>query len=368
MNKRTTKLDVMEREQALASCTTIAVDLAKNVFQVAGEDAGGRVVYEERFKSREAFHAFVRTVPAGVTILMEPGPGAQAWARALQDRGHPVRLLPGQRVAEHRSGAKTDRKDCHAMLRAGRDHSIHAVPIKSTAALTMQALHRVRSGYVRRRTAVNNQARGLVLEHGQAMPQGAVAMEKRLPRLLEDATVPLPDLLRELLAHLLAEWVHLTQHIDQLTGQLAQVARQDAAARRLMTIRGIGPVIATGLIAKQTQPERFANGRQFAAYFGLVPDQYSTGQTIRLGKMSKRGDSYLRSQLIEGAHAVLRQLQPSSDHPDDRRLQRWVQRHGRKGAAIRLANRNLRIVWVLLQNQDTYHRQPINQQEVEMVD
>lgn len=257
MNKRTTKVKVMA--QALAACRTVAVDLAKHVFQVAGEDAGGRVVYEERFRSREAFWSCVQAMAPGVEILLEPGPGAQAWARAFQAAGKPVRLLPAQRVAEHRSGAKNDRNDAHALLRAGRDRSIHAVPVKS-----VQALHRVRSGYVRRRTAVVNQARGLLLEQGLALPQGAVMMERRLPALLEDASVALPDLLRQLLADLLAEWTHLGDRIAQLTEHLEQVARQDECTRRLMTIRGFGPIIATALVAKQSQPKRFANARQAA--------------------------------------------------------------------------------------------------------
>ncbi|MCL2021317.1 MAG: transposase, partial [Betaproteobacteria bacterium] len=124
------------------------------------------------------------------------------------------------------------------------------------------------------------------------------------------------------------------------------------------------PIIATAVIAKQTEPERFANARQFAAYFGTVPDQHSSGSKMRLGRMSKRGDAYLRSMMIEGAHAVLKHVSPDSQESDDRRLLRWIHRHGRKGAAIRLANRNLRIVWVLLQNDQNYCRCPGRQVEL----
>lgn len=368
MSNRTTKSKVQPSDQALAGCRTIAVDLAKTVFQVAGEDASGQVIYENRLKSREAFWNFLRRVPHGVEVLLEPGPGAQAWARALQETGKPVRLLPAQRVAEHRSGAKNDRNDAHALLRAGRDCSIHAVPVKSVQALTMQALHRVRKGCQRRRTTISNQARGLLMEHGLTLPQGAEMMARRLPGLLEDASVPLPDLLRDLLADLLAEWTRLGERVERMTGQLERVAKQDECTLRLMTIRGFGPVISTALVAKQTQPKRFANARQFAAYFGIVPDQHSSGQRIQLGKMSKRGDGYLRSLVIEGAHAVLRQVRHDSKQPDDQRLLRWMQRHGRKGAAVRLANRNLRIAWVLLQNQDRYHRLPVSPQEAMMAD
>jgi transposase len=131
-----------------------------------------------------------------------------------------------------------------------------------------------------------------------------------------------------------------------------------------MTIRGVGPIIATALLAKQTEPERFRNARMFAAYFGLVPQQNSSGEKVRLGRMSKHGDAYVRSLTLQGAHAVLQKLQPDSQQPDDRRLQRWMSRLGRKEAAIRLANRNLRIMWALLQNDQTYRRHSGRDQEV----
>src|SRR5437868_2102913 len=357
MKKHTTVKQFLSSTD-LWTCTTVAVDLAKQVFQVAGEDALGQVLYEERIKSREAFHAFLCKLPPKVVVLMETGPGAQAWARQLQAQGNLARILPAQLVAIHRSGAKNDRNDALAILRAGRDSRIAAVPIKSATALAMQALHRARQGYVRRRTAMSNQMRGLLMEHGITLAQGEVAISQTLPRVLEDATQPLPDLLRELIDELLGEWRQLGERINVLTGRLESAANEDKTAKRLMTVRGIGPIIATALLAKETEPERFANARQFAAYFGLVPDQDSSGSKVRLGRMCKRGDSYVRSLMVQGAHAVLRQLRPDSEQPDDRRLQRWLSRLGRKEAAVRLANRNLRIVWVLLQNDQTYRRQP----------
>ncbi|WP_287815485.1 IS110 family transposase, partial [Pseudomonas sp.] len=221
-------------------------------------------------------------------------------------------------------------------------------------------------GYVRRRTAISNQMRGLLLEHGVALAQGDVAISQKVPRLLEDATQPVPHLLRELIDELLAEWRHLGERINVLTGRLEVVANTDHTAKRLMTVRGIGPIIATALVAKETQPERFANARQFAAYFGLVPEQHSSGEKVRLGDMAKRGDGYIRSLMIQGAHSVLQQVRPDSEQPDDRRLLRWLSRLGRKQTAVRLANRNLRIVWVLLQNDQTYRRQPANGQQAAM--
>jgi transposase len=358
-----TKSATSKSPVTLAACTAIGVDLAKRVFQVAGQDAQGQVIFEDRIRSREAFTTFLRTLPAGVTVLMETGPGAQSWARLLVEQGHTARILPAQRVAEHRSGAKNDRKDAHAILRAGRDSDIHAVPVKSAQALAMQALHRARQGYVSRRTALSNQMRGLLLEHGIAMAKGDAPLVQGVSRVIADEGCAVPAMLRELIGELLAEWRQQSERLEAMAGKLAAIARQDPKARQLMTVRGIGPVIATAVIAKECQPERFASGRNFAAYFGVVPDERSTGEKKRLGKMSRRGDVYLRSMMVEGAQAVLAHVKADSQHSDDRRLVRWLDRHGRKGAAIRLANRNFRIVWAMLQNDENYRRESARGQE-----
>ena len=365
MSKHTSKKKSLSATD-LSACTTVAVDLAKNVFQVAGEDLLGKVVYEKRLKSREAFSTFLHQLPAGIPVLMETGPGAQAWARLLLEQGNQPRILPARRVAEHRSGPKNDRNDVLAILRAGRDERIHPVPVKTVSGLEMQALHRVRRRYVKEHTAMGNQMRGLLMEHGFSIPQGKAAIDRNVTQLLEDSSQPIPELLHELIAELLGEWKHMAERIDVMTGRLERAVRGDETAKRLMTVRGVGPIFSSAVIAKQAEPERFSNARDFAAYFGTVPEQHSSGSTVRLGKMTKRGDAYIRSLAIQGAHAVLRQLSPSSDHPDDRRLQRWLGRHGQKGAAVRLANRNLRIIWVLLQNEETYRRQPTKPQETAM--
>jgi len=332
----------------------LAVDLAKQVFQVAGEDARERVVYEERLKSRQAFSKLLASLGPQVEVLMEAGPGAQAWARQVQSTGARVRILPAQRVAEHRSGAKNDRNDCLAILRAGRDRAIHAVPVKTLDALTMQAEHRVRVGYMRRQTFIGNQIRGLLLEHGIAVARSNALLATWVARIQDDASYPIPEVLREMIVELWAEWEHLAQRRARLDSRLEQVARTDETARRLMGIRGFGPITSTALVAKQTQPERFPNARQFAAYFGLVPDQHSSGAHVRLGRMTRRGDSYIRSLAVTGAQAVLRQLRPDATDADSKRLLRWCRQHGKKGAAIRLANRNLRIAWVLMTRKEAY--------------
>lgn len=344
MNKRTTEM------------MTVAIDLAKNVFQVAGENRAGEVVFEKRLGSREQFWAFLRGLEPSTEVLMEAGPGAQSWARMLLERGLAVRIFPARRVAEHRSGSKNDRKDCLAILRAGRDSSIEPVPIKSVEALAFQALHRVRSGYQRRRTAIGNQIRGLLLEHGVAMAKGPAALRAKVDRVLEDATVPIPDLLRELIAELWAEWQALSARIDAVTDRIKQSVTSNTTAQRLMTIRGFGPILSSALVCKEATTDCFANGRCFAAYFGVVPKQKSSGEKVRLGKMTREGDAYIRTLAIQGAQSVLQRVPADAEDRDNRRLLRWRQRHGTKGAAVRLANRNLRIAWALLRDEEAVYR------------
>jgi transposase len=332
--------------------TTVAIDLAKTVFQVAGEDARGEVILSQRLKSRRAMHRFVQALEPPLTVAIETGPGAQAWARAIQARGVAVKILPAQHTAAHRSGNKNDANDALSILRALHDVSVHAVPVKTQEQLAMQALHRARQGWRRRRTAIGNQVRGLLLEQGVVMARGDAALVGTVDRTLEDATLPIPERLRALVAELMGEWHGLGARVAALDGELAVWSRTDPVAKHLCQVRGIGPIIAPAMVCKSLNPDRFANSRQFAAYFGITPSQHSSGNTLRLGRMSRRGDTYLRSAMIEGAQAVLRQIRSGATDPYSRRLQRWVQRCGRKGAAVRLANHNLRVVWLLLKHPD----------------
>jgi transposase len=343
----------------MKNVTAIAIDLAKTVFQVAGESARGEVILSERLKSRQAMHRFVQTLEPPLTVAIETGPGAQAWAREIQARGIEVKILPAQHTAAHRSGNKNDANDALSILRALHDVSVHPVPVKTPEQLAMQALHRARQGWRRRRTAISNQVRGVLLEQGVVIARGDPALVRAVDRALEDATLPIPDRLRALVAELMGEWRGLGERMAAIDGELAVLSRTDPVASHLRQVRGIGPVISTAMACKSLNPDRFANGRQFAAYFGITPSQHSSGNTIRLGRMSRRGDTYLRSALIEGAHAVIRQIRRDATDPYSRRVQRWVQRCGRKGAAVRLANHNLRVVWLMLkQPQMTFCSNP----------
>lgn len=342
--------------------TTIAIDLSKRDFQVVTEGRNGAEISSPRFRSRDTFAAYVETLTPPLRVGMESGPGAQAWARALQARGLEVRILPAQRVAEHRSGAKNDRNDARAILRALRDRSIHPVPIKTPEQLAMQALHRARSGWVGRRTALSNQIRGLLLDHAVAIAQGDAALERALTDVLGSNRLAIPERLREIVAWLEVEWRQQGERIEMVTGELKRLVREDPVARLLDTIDGIGPITATALACKGIDPGRYRNSRLFAASFGVVPEQHSTAGKTRLGRMSRRGDSYIRMLLIQGAHAALRVVRAEAKDPYSRRLRRWREVRGSKGAAVRLANHNLRVVWVLLKRQVAYQRNPTRAQ------
>lgn len=335
--------------------TTMAIDLAKDVFQVAAENALGEELWQKRLGSRKQFETFLGSLEAPLCIGMEAGLGTQAWARQLSARGFDVRVLPAQRVAEHRSGAKNDCNDARAILHALRDRSIHAIPIKTVEQLTMQALHRARAGWAHRKTALGNQMRGLLLEHGIVIAQGEKALRDALTKVLEAPHgVTLPARLRDLLAELEGEWKGLDERITKISAELTILAREDPVAQQLATIPGVGPLTATAMVCKNIDPSRFRHARFFAAYIGPVPDQNSSGKKVRVGRMSRRGDSYLRSLLVNGAHAVIRTTREDATDADRQRVLRWKHRHGNKGAAIRLANHNLRLIWALLQHHATY--------------
>lgn len=237
--------------------------------------------------------------------------------------------------------------------------TVHPVPVKTPTQLALQAMHRVRQGWLRRTTAIGNQVRGLLLEQGVVMAQGDAALVRTVQRTLEDATLPIPDRLRALVAELMGEWQGHRERLARMDAELRVLGRTDPTAHHLQQVRGIGPVGATAVACKGLNPKHFANQRQFAACFGFVPKQHSSGNKVRLGKMTKQGDAYLRRVVLQGAHAVIQQIRSDATDPYSRRIQRWVRRCGTKGAAVRLANRNLRIIWVLLQHPDmTFESNP----------
>lgn len=326
---------------------TIAVDLAKSVFQLAVSDRPGHVSQNHRL-SRTQFQRFMaQQQPA--RVLLEACGSAHHWGRSLQRLGHSVVLLPPHRVRRYRDGNKTDKADAKALLEAFRNEDIQPVPIKSDDQQCLAALHRLRSAYVATRTARINSVRGLLREFGITIPVGAKNVVPRIHALDTDS-VPPPLLIA--LRETASEIDHFNSRIHQVELQIGALARQIPAVVNLRSIPGIGLLTATALVAFVGNVHRFRSARHFASYLGLVPREFSSGNSRRLGSITKRGDPYLRMLLIHGARSVLWAAKAKT-HPAPLHL--WAlatqQRRGHNIAAVALANKLARFAWIVW-NQD----------------
>jgi transposase len=336
--------------------TTIGIDLAKLVFQVHGVDVRGKVTLRKQLKRQQVVKFFTQMTPC--LIGMEACGGAHFWARRLSDLGHTVKLIAPQFVKPYVKSNKNDAADAEAICEAVGRPNMRFVPIKNTEQQALLGIHRVRQGFVVERTAQSNQIRGLLGEFGLVMPVGIRCIESKVPEILEDAENGLSGVTRALIARLLAHFRELDRQVDELEREINAWHREDTASQRLQAIPGIGPLTASALVASVGDAKVFHNGRQFAAWLGLVPRQNSSGGKTNLLGISKRGDVYLRTLLIHGARSVLRNL---NRHPD--RAESWLARVAARRnpniAAVALANKNARTVWALLAHgrdyQSGYH-------------
>jgi transposase len=326
--------------------TTIAIDLAKSVFEVGISDHPGHVAANHRL-SREQIGTFMANQPA-TTVVMEACSSAHYWGRTFQGFGHEVKLLPPLYVRPYVQRSKTDRADVKGMLEAWRNSAIRTVPVKTENQQQLTSLHRVRSGWMTARTMQINMARGLLREFGFVFPLGASALPGRIRELIANADTPLPPALRELLHQLVLEIGELETRVKAVEKQLGALAIQTPAIELLRTIPGIGLLSSTALVGFVGDITRFPSGRHFASYLGLTPREYSSGSRRRLGRISKQGDAYLRTLLIHGARAVLIGAKASSQ-PD--RFRTWAlevsSRCGHNKAAIAVASKLARIAWAV---------------------
>ncbi len=334
--------------------TTIALELAKTVFEVAVSHQPGRVAKRLRLSRAKLTEFFAHQPPA--TVLMEACGSAHHWARQLQTLGHSVVLLPPRHVRPYRHGNKTDRADAKALLEAFRNDEILPVPVKSVEQQTLAALHRLRSGWIATRTARINAVRGILRELGLTIPLGPHHLLPRVGAWIAQEDSPLPEALRPALAASCDEIRELEGRIRDLERQLKALARQIPAVASLRTIPGIGLLTATALVAFVGDVHRFASGRHLASFVGLTPKEHSSGNTRRLGRISKRGDPYLRTLLIHGARSVLWSAK-NNKQPDH--LRRWALNleitRGHNKAAVALANKLARFAWVVLKEQRDFH-------------
>jgi transposase len=291
---------------------TIGIDLAKNSVHVFGVDAQGRQVLSKKV-SRGKLSAFMVNQPPCL-VAMEACGSAHHWARLFRDFGHEVRLIAPQFVKPFVKSNKNDAVDAEAICEAAQRPNMRFVAIKTVEQQDIQATHRMRSLTVERRTAQVNQVRGLLLEYGIDVPQGRAALMRRLPEILEDAATGLSERFRAELNTVLEELRHLDEQVAHYDTQIQAIAQNDETVQRLMTIPGIGALVATALVAAVGEDVGlFRNGRGLAAWLGLVPRQHSTGGRERLLGISKRGDVYVRQLLIHGARAVMRWVERKED-------------------------------------------------------
>jgi transposase len=331
--------------------SVVGIDLAKRVFHVAGMDDKGKIMLRKRL-TREALLPFLAQL-APVLIGMEACGGAHYWARRLREHGHTVKLIAPQFVKPYVKSNKNDPADAEAICEAVTRPTMRFVPIKEIEQQDLQALHRARERVVKARTALVNEIRGLLAEYGIVLPPSVTKFRNGFLPTLEAERAKLTALSQELFGQLYEEFGALEKRLAYYTAKLEAISAAHPVCQRLETIPGIGPLTATAMIAAVSDVTHFQNGRQFAAWIGLVPRQHSTGGKPRLLGISKRGDVYLRTLLIHGARATLRWIGLKTD-----RRSKWVRglidRRGKNKAAVALANKNARIAWVLLKTDAVY--------------
>src|SRR6516225_3593215 len=329
-----------------SAVAVIGIDIGKNSFHVVGLDNRGAIVLRQKW-SRGQVEARLANMPPCL-IGMEACVGAHHLSRKLKGLGHDARLMPAKYVRPYSKGQKNDFRDAEAIAEAVQRPTMKFVATKTADQLDLQALHRVRERLVSQRTGIINQIRAFLLERGIAVRQGLRFLRLELPGVLATRTDVLSPRMVRILEDLSGDWRRLDTRIEGLTGEITALAHQDAGCERLMTVPGIGPIISRAMVAAIGTGDVFAKGRDFGAWLGLVPKQFSTGDRTILGKVSKRGNRYLRVLFVQAAWVVLIRPQSWERHG----LKAWIEA-GKKRLhhnvlAIALANKLARIAWAVL--------------------
>lgn len=330
--------------------SAIGIDLAKTVFQVYAADRNEKAIFNKKV-SRSQLPSFIRNIPP-CRVFMESCGGSHYWAKMFREFGHDVKLVHGRRAKQFVTGNKSDAADAQAILTAGLRPETRFVPDKTAAQLEMQALHRIRSRLVKERTAVVNEMRGLLYEHGFIIPVGIEKAEKEISELL--AGDELSMLMREIIGELYSEYLSKKEKVKVFEQKLLRESRGNETIKRLMTIPGVGFLTASA-VAGDCNPNAFRQGRGYAASLGLVPAHTgSGGKTVNLS-ISKRGDAYIRTLLIHGARSIMRFTHKKTD-----RQSIWCEqlrkRCGDNKAAVALANKMARTIWSILANGTSYQQ------------
>ena len=331
---------------APTTIATIGIDLGKNTFHLVGLDTRGAIVLQLKL-SRGQIERRLANVPCCL-IGMEACSGAHHIGRRLTELGHDVRLIPAQYVKPFLKGHKNDYRDAEAIAEAVQRPTMRFVAIKTPEQMDLLALHRVRSRLVGQRTGVINQIRGFLIERGITVRQGVMPLRKALPDILSSNQDALSPRMVGLIADLTQDWRRLDERIAAVSAEIEALARQDHGCQCLMTVPGVGPIISSAVVAAIGNGSGFKQGRDFGAWLGRVPKQESTGDRTILGKISKRGNKYLRTLFVQAAHVVLARRPGAAM----RGLWPWIEqaskRLHRNMLAIALANKLARIAWAVL--------------------
>jgi transposase len=324
----------------------VGIDIGKNSFHVVGLDQRGAIVLRQKL-SRGQVEARLANMPPCL-IGMEACVGAHHLSRKLKELGHDARLMPARYVRPYSKGQKNDFRDAEAIAEAVQRPTMKFVATKTADQLDLQALHRVRERLVSQRTGIINQIRAFLLERGVAVRQGLRFLRAELPRILATPPDVLSPRMVRVIEGLAGDWRRLDERVESLSSEIEAVARQDTGCERLMSVPGIGPIISSAMVAAIGTGDVFSKGRDFAAWLGLVPRQISTGDRTILGKISKRGNRYLRVLFVQAAWVVLIKPKTWERHG----LKPWIEaarkRLHRNVLAIALANKLARIAWSVL--------------------
>jgi transposase len=338
-----------------ARIARVGADLAKRVFQVHAVDGVGRGMCR-RSLPREKFVAWCARLPAGCVVAMEMSSGAHHFARRLQALGLQPRLMSAQLVAPYRSegaSGKNDANDAAAICEAASRPTMRFVPVKSVEQQSMLCVHRLREGLKTERTACINRIRGLLAEFGLVFAQSPDALRRVLAEVIEDAGNEMNALARRVILRSQEHWRELDAHIAWCDERIAQHARENPAVRRAAQLVGIGTLGASAVVATVDDFAQFKNGAQFGAWCGIVPRQHSSGGKTQLGAITRRGDAYLRSLLVQGAKSAVFTAHKRTDP-----ISRWTlalrERSGWQVAAVALANKNARILWAMMTRGETF--------------
>ena len=341
----------------MTKLNVIGVDLAKNVIQVSVLSPSNQELRNSAL-TRRKFAEFLGRQRASL-VAFEACATSHYWARVAQRHGHEVKIIPAKAVFPFRQGHKTDENDALAVAEAARRPNVKLAPLKTVEQQGMQAIQRSRELLVHERVSLSNHIRGLLMEFGIVIPQGFANLYRLLPEILEDGANELPDLYRPTLHLLYGRLCDLREDLERLNREIEVLVQANPVCRRLTALEGVGPIGSVLLYATLGTGEAFANGRQFSAYLGLTPKQFSSGGKVNLVGISKRvANRRLRAVLITGARAyVYRMKEPKT--AKDRWLCAIVERSGKCKAAVALANKNVRTAWAMLTQNTEYQRYPL---------